>query len=297
MGTAKEWLLPESNATTGQAKAYRGISTAPVVNLEKGAQDGFMVKPTEFVASANYIPGNVVCILVEAPGGFNKMDDGDFKRATLKSLVEEQARTIEGLNTSIKVEMSETPVGGAGEMHQDVKDVTRERTVPAFMWNEKIGRAVSLFFEDWILQLGMDPETKVPQIVNYRTDVSPKDFLPSFRTMTCLFFEPDPSFRSVVKAWLCTNMFPLSAGENIGKRDLTASGDPLEVSIEFSAVTQIGLSVTKFAQNTLNSMNLSNANPYYQKPWPGTAAISTDVQQAESGFIKHLNQFKSVPRE
>lgn len=294
MGTvADEWLLPQSSPD-GQPKMYKGVTTAPVIDLKKGAQDGFMVKPTEFIASANYIPGNVICILVEAPGGFSMMPDGDMKIATLKSLVEEQARTIEGLNTSIKVEMSETPVGGAGEMHQDIKDVTRERTVPAFMWNEKKGRAVGLFFEDWILQLGMDPETKVPQIVNYNSAVSPKDFLPSFRTMTCLFIEPDPSFRSVVKAWLCTNMFPLSAGENIGKRDLTASGDPLEVSVEFSAVTQVGISVTKFAHETLRSMNLSNANPYYQKPWPNTAVISTDVKDADTGFVKSLDHFKST---
>lgn len=287
MGTITDkWLEPNGNIGTSQL--YNGLSTSPVMDLTKGGQDGFMISPTEFVSSANYVQGNVVCILVEAPHGFNKMSYPEKRIATLKSLVEEQARTIEGLNSTLEVAVAETPIGGAGEMHQDITNVTRTRTAPSFMWSEKIGKAVSLFFEDWILQLGMDPETKVPQIVNYSNEVSPKDFLPSFRSMTCLFFEPDPSFRSVVNSWLVTNMFPLSAGDNTGKRDLTSEQAPLEITIEFTATTQRGIAVTNFAQKILDNMNLENKNPFHQPPF--VDGISTDVNAASNGYLEDLKK-------
>lgn len=285
MGTvADKWLT--DTAPDYESSQYQGISTSPIINLTQGGQEGFMVNPTEFVSSASYVPGNAVCILVEAPAGFQKMTFGDERIATLKSLVEEQARTIEGLNSTLTVEMTETAIGGAGEVHQDISNVTRARTAPTYMWPEKLGRAINLFLEDWILQLGMDPETKVPTIVNYSDDVSAKDFLPSFRCMTCLFFEPDPSFRTVVKSWLVTNMFPLTGGENVGSRDLGTAGAPLEHSVEFSATTQIGLSVTKFAQTILDNMNLTNVNPYHVPSFLDD--ISKDVSKASNGFLEGL---------
>ena len=41
---------------------------------------------------------------------------------TLKALVELHPKSIEGLNSTLRVEWAETPFGGAGEMQQDVTE-------------------------------------------------------------------------------------------------------------------------------------------------------------------------------
>ena len=287
MGTETEkWLLPDTSPNYDKS-LYRGITTAPTADLKYGAHNGFITKPAEFAGSASYIQGNTVCILLEAPLGFQKLDHSVQRVATLKSLVEEQARTIDGLNSTLTVSMSETPIGGSQEVHQDITNVECARSAPSYTWDERLGRAIGLFFEDWITLLGMDYTTKIPRIINYRNSVTPRDFLPAFRTMTCLFFEPDPTFRTVVNSWLCSNMFPMSAGENVGSRDLTTEGSTRDITIEFSAITQRGYEVTKFAQSKLDSMNLVNVNPYHQAAI--LDSVTKDVEAADSGFIKGLD--------
>ena len=264
----------------------QGVSSnAPMLDLREGGHFGYMVKPKEYVSAASYIPSNIVCLLVEAPRGFQALSHPDERVATLKALVEEQARTITGLSSTLSVEMSEVPVGGAGEVHQDLVNVTRARSTPSYTWPEKLGRPINIFMEDWIEQLGMMPETKIPSIVtntDNQRDVVPEDFLPDFRTMTCLFFEPDPSFKRVVKAWLCVNMFPMSAGDNTGQRDLTSSPSTIEHTIEFSATTFVGKSVIEFAQEMLDTLSLSGVNPNIREIYPNS--ISPDVAKSDDGY-------------
>lgn len=265
------------------------FSNAPMLDVREGGHFGYMTQPKEYVSAAAYIPGNVVCLLIEAPRGFQVLSNPDERVATLKALVEEQARTITGLNSTLSVEMSEVPVGGAGEVHQDIINVTRARSTPTFAWPEKLGRPINIYMEDWVEQLGMMPETKIPGIVtntDNQRDVTPEDFLPDFRTMTCLFFEPDVSFKRVVKSWLCTNMFPMSTGENTGERDLTTARATLEHSIEFSSSTFVGKAVTDFAQEMLDTLSLSGVNPNLRDVYPNE--LSPDVAKSDDGYADGL---------
>ena len=100
-------------------------------------------------------------------------------KAILKHLVEVQAKSIEGLNATITVDYTETPVGGAGEMQEDVSNVTRQRSNPTFTWTEKYGKPINAFLEYWIFQLLGDPESKIPQVVTRGTK-KPTDLLPDY---------------------------------------------------------------------------------------------------------------------
>lgn len=267
------------------------FSTAPVLDLREGGHFGHMTLPSEYISAASYIPNNIVCLLVDAPKGFQVLPNAEEMVATLKSLVEEQARTISGLTSTLTVDSSEVPLGGAGEVHQDISNVTRARTTPSFTWPEKIGRPINLFMEYWIEQLGMNAETKIPDIVAndaLSRPVVPEDFLPDFRAMTCLFFEPDPSFSRVVKAWLSTNMFPLSGGENTGTRDLTTASALVEHSIDFTASTFTGRSVSEFAQEMLDGLNLTGISPNIREVYP--REIHADVRAADTGYMEIFEQ-------
>lgn len=269
---------------SGQAHAIG--RSAPMVDLKHGGQSGFMADYTNYVSSARYIRRNLIPILVEAPGGFQDLDNPEKYVETLKALIELHATSIEGLQSTLTVEMSETALGGAGEMQQDVMNVTRERSTPTFTWPEKYGKPINTFLESWIVNLLMDPETKYPRVIS--NGVSPGDLLPDYQSMTVMFIEPNPTHSKVVNAWLCTNMKPMTGGENTGSKELGTGGQEVEHSVEFSAITQVGQAVRDFAQRLLDQMNLTGANPNRRPAY--LDAVTADVQKGEAGYRETIER-------
>lgn len=252
------------NATVQQGADVTDNSLASVtggarVDLRTGGQYGFSTNPKALVANANYVRRNVIAVLLEAPRGFQDLPNPELLNGTLKALVELHAKQITGLTSTLTVEYVEQPVGGAGEVQEDVSNVTRARSQPVFVWPEKEGLPVQKFVDYWIEMLLGDAETKVPRIVHV-TGGNVEDLLPDYRGMTVLFFEPDSTHTRVEKAWLTTAMMPRVGGTVEGQRDLQAAGEGLEHSIEFTGVTQHGEGVKQIAQGFLTAMGLSGVN-------------------------------------
>ncbi|QVD49097.1 hypothetical protein LUCX_27 [Xanthomonas phage vB_XciM_LucasX] len=274
------------NAILGPNSAYAQATQAPMLNLEVGGQQGPMTDFTGYVSNSAYVRRNVICLLVAAPRGFRDLDNPEIWEQTLKSLVELHAKSIEGLNSTLTVEHVENAVGGAGEMQQDLSNVTRARSTPTFVWTEKYGQPVRAFLEGWVTQLMMDPITKGPAILS--TGRRPSDLLPDYTGATMLFFEPDPTFTKVTKAWLCTNMRPTNQiAENTGRRDLTQAGESVDYTVEFTSLTQVGAKVTEFAQSRLDAMNLTGLNPNLQNAF--VTAIDPYVSGADNGYTEQLS--------
>lgn len=254
----------------------------PMVDLRYGGQMGFAPDLTQWVSNQAYIRRNVICLLIEAPAGFKKLPNPEYWTATLRALVELHPLSIDGLQAGLEVDVQDTaPVGGGGEMHQDFVNVTQQRSNPVFRWNEKYGMPISAFLRGWITNLMMDPNTKVANIATI-SGAGATDMLADMYSATMLFIEPDPTHTKVVKAWLCTNMFPHGTGEVNGRRELTAAGEPTNLDITFSAISQFGLGVDAFAQQMLDSINITNANPYLRPAF--AQGISADVASVTEGY-------------
>lgn len=270
-----------TNALLG-SNAFGNGAKQPLLDLRQGGQHGYAPNLTEWVSNQAYIRRNLICILLEAPGFFQLMPNSAIWVQSLKSLVELHARTIEGFNAALTVEFAEHPVGGGGEMQQEVTDVKRARTEPVFGFVEKYGRPIQTFLEMWIRYGMLDPDAKIAlagtlvsdagsatrsgTTLGYSTtDKRPSDLLADWSTMTCLFIEPDVLHRSVVKAWITTNMMPKETGPIEGKRDLTSPSDLLELSIPFTGISQYGLGVNNLAQAILNKINITNAVPFLHR--------------------------------
>lgn len=257
------------------------LGEAPMLDPQYGGQNGYAPNLTEWVSNQSYVRRNMICMLIESPRGFNYLQDPSFWHSALKAMVETHAKTIEGLNSEIKVTVAESPSGGGGEMQQDPTNVTRERSQPVFTFIEKYGRPFQTFIQEWIRSLIMDPESKVPDIATLSGE-RPGDLLADMYAATMLFFEPDPTHTKVAKAWLCCNMYPQGTGPIIGKRDLTSEGETSEIQVEFTAVTQTGLGVRMFAQRMLDSINFTNANPYLRPAFVNR--VSADVAAVGRGY-------------
>jgi len=255
----------------------RGKAPSSMLDIQYGGQNGFAPNLAEWVSNTHYVRRNLVCLLIEAPKGFQLLKEPNFWVNALKALVEVHAKTIDGFAAGLEVDTSaETAVGGAGEMHQDFTNITRARTNPSFTFTDLYGRPIQHFINDWIVNLIGDPDSKVPAISNI-PGFKPSDLLADMYSATMLFFEPDPTHTKVGKAWLTTNMFPKSTGDLTAKRDLTAAGELSELTIEFTGISQSGLGVLSFAQALLDKVNLANANPYARSAWLDKIAADVDT--------------------
>jgi len=271
-----------TEAILGQ-KAFGGNANQPMLDLTYGGQHGWAPNLTEWVSNQAYVRRNLVCVLLEAPRFFTLMPDPAKWVSTLKSLLELHCRSIEGFNAALTVDTDEHPVGGAGEMQQEVINVTRARTEPSFTFVEKYGRPIQTFIQHWIQYALMDPETKYALVGTLEN--KPEDLLADWFSASALFFEPDPTHRKVVQAWVTTNMYPKETGEIIGKRDLTSASEILNLTIPFTGISQYGLGVNLFAQKILDGININNANPYTKAAF--LQSVSSDVAAAAEGYKKN----------
>lgn len=246
-------------------KAFSKDNTQPMLDLSFGGQMGFSPDLTEWVSNQAYVRRHVFCLLLEAPKAFELLTDRNPELwvRNLRALVELHPRTIEGLNAGLTVDTAETPVGGGGEMQEEVVDVKQTRSQPVFTFDEKYGMPIQTFLRNWITYALMDPNSKVANIGTLQN--APKDMLADQYAATMIFIEPDPTHRKVVKSWLCTNMFPKGTGDIIGSRDIGSAMNLQQLNIEFSSITQVGLGVNRFAQQLLDDINIVNANPYMRK--------------------------------
>ena len=250
----------KTNASLFVAKRYDSPGNNQHLDAKQGGQMGYSIRPSEYVSNTAYVRRNVIPILIEAPKGFTVMPNGLALTSTLKSLMELHSKNITGLNDTLSVEFAEDAFGGAGEMQETLTNVTRERSTVSHTFTEKYGKATSSFFYTWIRGLLMDPNTKVPLYTQTEAGANnaiTHTQLPDFTGATMLYIEPDPTHCHVVAAYLVTNMMPKSSGERTSERDLTSGGDLVEVSIEFTGITQVGSAVTKLAQSILSSIGFA----------------------------------------
>lgn len=269
--------------------AYANASNAPMVNLAHGSQMGPMTDFRNYVSNAAYVRQHVIPFLIEAPRGFQDLDRPDLYVDALKALIELQPMSIDGLAAGVTVATSETAVGGAGEIQQDPTNVTRARTEPSFVFKEKYGSPVQKFFETWICDLIMDPNTKMPRVV--AAGVRPSDLLPDYYGATVLFVEPDPTGTRVVRSWLCTNMYPLDGIEVTGHRDITQEKQEQEYTIRFASMAQVGEGVDNFAQTQLNALVLSGLNANTQQAF--VQQVDADVSTSSVGWSSFLSQLST----
>jgi hypothetical protein len=261
---------------------------APMLNPQYGGQNGFAPNLAEWVSNQSYVSRPLVCLLVEAPRGFQYLPDPQFWVSALKSMVELHPKSIDGFAAGLSVDVSENnAVGGAGEMQQDPLNVTRARSNPSFSYIDKYGRPIQNFVSEWITNLIMDPDSKVPNIATSGR-LKPADLLADMYGATMLFFEPDPLHATVNKAWLTTNMYPKLTGDITGKRDLTAGGENSEFTIDFTGISQSTLGVRAFAQSILTNINLTNANPNLRPAF--VQKIDSEVAAAGRGYGEQIKQ-------
>ena len=277
--------MARTDQTLMDKRAFAERMLAPMVNPGEGGQNAHHSNFRYYLANAHYVRRNIIPVVIEIPRGFSLLDDYPLYVNSIKGLFETHARMIDGLKNTLTVDTQGIPVSGDGNEQEEFTNVTRERTTPTFTFNELYGTPINALLEFWITMFMADPISKVPGICTRLN--RPADLLPDFYSMTMLFIEPDPTYTKVQRAWLCTNMFPKTAGQVEGSRDPTIVGQTVEYTIEFTALTQCNYGTIQFAQGIFDTMNMQGVNPHFQPAF--VDGIDTDVAASDVGFMDKVN--------
>lgn len=252
-----------ANTFVQNGAGFAKDSFAPVIDVASGGgQFGLITDFPSYASAMPYVRRNMLCRVLELPRGIEFLPEPDKWRAAIKAFMELHAKTIDGINTKLTLETVDTQFGGDGQVIAAPSNVTRGVPEPSVTAVERDGRPFFKLIEGWIVNLIMDPITKVP-----RAAMLPQnrnrflDVLPDTIGMTCLFFEPNPTFNRIEKAWLCTNMYPKETPDEEGKFDKNGAGEMQEFTIPFTALTQVGYGVKLLAQALLDDINTTGANP------------------------------------
>lgn len=273
--------------TSGQA--YGQGQKQPMVDIDYGGMFGFAPDLKQLVSNQQYVRQNVIALVVEPPKGFEQLPNPDKWFSGLRSLIELQTLSIDGLNGTLEVQTAETPVGGGGQMQQDPTNVTEARSNVTMRWPEKYGRVIGQYLEGWIRNLIMDPHSKYPAIINMQN--RPADMLMDMYAMSVMFIEPDPTHQFVTKAWLGTNMYPLTSGDNTARKDQTQDKEVVVYDVAFAGVYQRSDGVTAFAQQLLDQISVAGANPHQRPSF--LDALSANITKGTSSYENSVEKLGS----
>lgn len=275
------------NDAMAPQSGYGAGGSKNTINLAQAGTDVFRPDLANLASNTPYVSRNLVPFLLEAPRFFQYASNSRQLVRSLKALIENHVRTIDGLQQTVTVDTAEAPWGGSGEAIQAATNVTRARSTPSMGCWELQGRAIQRYLKWWITYGIGDENTKIPRIIS-EGNVPPEKYDATFYGATVLFVEPDPTFQDVVSAYLCTNMFPLSTGPWESRKDASQIGQNLDLSIEFSAMTDVSEGVVMYARQLFRTLNIKGMNPNEQRGW--IEAISADVRSANIGLRDQLER-------
>lgn len=258
------------------------------VDASKGGQFGFMVDIANFINSTPYVGHDVIPVLMQYPKAYDLFDKDtrDTLVRMLKALIEVNSKSITGLRSTIATEWMSVEIGGAGEILQELTNVTRERAAPNHTWHEVDGCVIGRFWEWNIEMLGMDANSKYPNIIAEGFNIT--TLLADMTRFVTLYIEPDRTGQYCVDAYLCANMFPQTAGDRESLRDLTAAKQGRDIVIEFTALTQRGYGVISLGQKFLDAINYTGANPQYQPA--AVDIVDANIQAMKSGYTDQVHR-------
>lgn len=258
---------------------------ANTINLAQAGSHTFTPDLANIASNTPHVTRNVIPFLIEAPRFFKYAANSAQLHRSLKALIENHVRTIDGLQQTVTVETGESPWGGSGEAIQTPTNVTLSRSNPTFGCWELQGRAIQRFVRWWITYGIGDYNTKIPRIVA-EGNVPPEKYDATFYGATILFIEPDPTFQDVVSAALCTNMYPTTTGPWDLRKDVSQIGQNLDLSIEMTCIQDVSEGSVEYAKKIMKTLNVKGLNPNIRRSW--VEDIASDVKAANLGIKEQL---------
>lgn len=260
-----------------------GVKT-PMVNAFEGGQMGPLVNQGKYIQNAHYIDRSVIVRVMDFPGWVEAMEDPEPYRRAIKTFFEVHTK-VDGLNKGLTADFTETNIGAAGHRQFDLAKVNEEQSDITHTVTDKYGRVYFNMLDIWFRYGMRDPAAQIPLMSVMSDKIT--DHLPDKYCATVLYYEPCPLHRTVVKAWLCTNMAPRLNGPDTGRKDLDAPGETSELAIGFTSLQQCSYGVNELAQEDLDRINRGGLNPMTRKSF--VTEIDADVAATKVGYHEYAD--------
>lgn len=212
----------------------------------------------------SYHRRDLIAIVLETPKGFDFLPEPKQWHTAVKAMFEVHAKTIDGLDSSLTVDSTETDSGLSGAKFKEPSNVTRaESSVTLGGITEKYGIPFEILLDTWIRVLIQSPDTKAPLITTLPDADKITVYGPEYWTATVMFIEPDVLLRKAVHGWFTSNLYPGANPDIVGKKDKTAGRELKEISIDFGgfSIPSTNRRVMELANTILSNLKLYTRTP------------------------------------
>lgn len=271
-----------------------------VANVIDGAQLGMGVQITRLDAATPLVFNPAVLVVTQTP---SMWDNFPYAQKMLKSLVEQHAKSVSGIDVSYTLETATTPVGWDGQELKVPTRATRAAVDPSFTWQELTGNLVWNFIRKWIFDI-QHPDTNASLMSAVIGDNSTgstngassniiKPWLMSSFSMSMLAIQFDPTMRpeNVIDGFYYTCMFPTATGD-FGLERTHGTTKAMERSVPFTGLVQHNDNTKWLAQEVATLLQFHKVN--YNK---AIAGPGISVQTIKSNFPNESSNGDGVEKE
>ena len=263
-------------ATQVQTDGFSGRPENPMVNLEYGAQNGYIPSMAreiagkqfeEWISNSAHISTDITAFCLRTPKIFDILENADLGkklRSIYIDLFTVHPLSITGFNRTVTLSTIEHRIGATEEMQEEVVGSKKTRTQLTYTFEEKLGESISRMIE-FLLTYGiMDYRTRTALITTLKTGVELRKgnvYTPDYFTGTFLFVELDRINVNVQNAYIGYNFFPKTTGELTNQRNLGEDLKDNKLSVPCAGIYRSDSAVKAYAQEYIEKVTILRKNP------------------------------------
>lgn len=235
------------------------VGNQAMLNAATGGQYGFAPNNYRYVQEEPYVSERPYCVVLSTPEGFSSLPGGDELHAVLRNVMESRTRSWSGVSSRTTTEFVDVSWQG-GQTLSVPAGASRQFGSISHELLDLRGEEISRTVDIWQEYLLSDPAIRHPKIITLK-DYS-GDLLLDERAMSCVYFEPDPTFRDVRRACVVLAMMVKDGPQyEMGYSVDDTAGKTRELTLEFTGLFEWNTAAAKtIARNAMKRMPLYNPN-------------------------------------
>lgn len=286
--TPKSSFLSSVNANT-KASLFSHDKSQPV-NVLVGGQNGYGPRLPQIDAATPITFNPIVPVITHMPSLFKHYEGMD---KIWKALIEQYARSIDGIDFGYTLEEAAVPIGGDGQEIKVPTNARRTPVDPSISWSAEMpGNIIWEATRLWMMMY-RDPDTQVSRLsAELAADNAQFDpMLMSAFSMSILFIQYDNTMRpdNIITAFFVSNMWPKETGM-LGAKMEVGTSEIKERTVPFTGIVQHNAQTVKVGVQVAHMLNLHKINYDFAAP----VSDSLEDSLAAAGIGREISETKET---